>query len=166
MTLQTSGQITLTNIKAEFGGTVPYRLSDYYPGGAYVPVGTSGTNGAVPVFGQPLSLSDFYGTSNYINIGVSVSDVFGETSGTNNITRTMSAVVTGGDGSHTYSWVKISGDSNTNISGSSTGSTVNILCTTPGSFGSNNATFRCTVNDGTSSASDDASGTFIWGDLA
>lgn len=61
MALQTSGPITLTDIANEFGGTVPHSLSEYYAGGANVPAGTSGTNGAVPSSGA-ISLSDFYGT--------------------------------------------------------------------------------------------------------
>lgn len=62
MTLPTSGPLTLANIQTEFGGSNPISLSEYYAGGAYVPAGTSGTNGAVPSSGT-ISISNFYGTS-------------------------------------------------------------------------------------------------------
>lgn len=64
MTLQTSGPIKASEIEAEFGGTPPFRLSDYYAGGPNVPAGTSGPGGAVPSSGA-ISFSDFYGTSNF-----------------------------------------------------------------------------------------------------
>lgn len=62
MTLQTSGQITLNNIQTEFGGSNPISFSEYYAGGANVPAGSTGTNGAIPSSGA-ISLSNFYGTS-------------------------------------------------------------------------------------------------------
>lgn len=62
MTLQTSGAIRFDQIQAEFGGSDPISLSEYYAGGTYVPSGTSGTNGAVPSSGA-ISMSKFYGTS-------------------------------------------------------------------------------------------------------
>jgi hypothetical protein len=65
MTLQTSGAITLAQIQTEFGGANPISMSEYYAGGAYVPAGTSGTNGAVPSSGQ-ISFSQFYGTSDFV----------------------------------------------------------------------------------------------------
>lgn len=66
MTLQTSGAISLNDIQNEFGGANPISLSEYYAGGPYVPAGTTGTNGAVPVSPNPISFSNFYGTSKLI----------------------------------------------------------------------------------------------------
>lgn len=62
MALQTSGAISLSQIAAEFGGTTPHSLSEYYAGGGLVPAGTSGTNGAVPSSGA-ISFSQFFGTT-------------------------------------------------------------------------------------------------------
>ena len=62
MPLPTSGPLTLADIQTEFGGSNPISLSEYYAGGAYVPAGTSGTNGAVPSSGT-ISVWNFYGTS-------------------------------------------------------------------------------------------------------
>lgn len=63
MALPTSGPLSLANIQAEFGGSNPISLSEYYAGGGLVPSGTSGTNGPVPSSGT-ISISNFYGTSN------------------------------------------------------------------------------------------------------
>lgn len=61
MALPTSGPLTLAQIQTEFGGSNPISLSEYYAGGANVPAGTSGTNGAVPSSGT-ISIANFYGT--------------------------------------------------------------------------------------------------------
>jgi hypothetical protein len=71
MTLQTSGAISLNDVQTEFGGGNPIGINEYYAGGASVPSGTSGTNGAVPSSGQ-ISLSNFYGTG----LSVSISDLY------------------------------------------------------------------------------------------
>jgi hypothetical protein len=65
MPLPTSGALSLSNIQTEFGGTNPISLNEYYAGGAYVPAGTSGTNGAVPTSGT-ISILNFYGTQSVI----------------------------------------------------------------------------------------------------
>lgn len=51
MALQTSGPISLNDIAAEFGGTVPHALYEYYSAAAGIP--SSGT----------ISIDDFYGAS-------------------------------------------------------------------------------------------------------
>lgn len=40
MTLQTSGPISLSQVQAEFGGSNPISMSEYYRGGSYVPDGS------------------------------------------------------------------------------------------------------------------------------
>lgn len=62
MPIPSSGALTLSAIQTEFGGANPISLSEYYAGGANVPAGTSGVNGAVPSSGA-ISMSRFYGTS-------------------------------------------------------------------------------------------------------
>ena len=62
MALQSSGQISLSNIATEFGGSAPHALSEYYG------------SDTVPSSGQ-ISFSNFYGTSAFTgfaqgNIGV------------------------------------------------------------------------------------------------
>lgn len=67
MTLQSSGPLKASEIQTEFGGSSPFRLSDYYAGGANVPAGTVGDGGPIPSSGT-ISFSDFYGASNIIDV--------------------------------------------------------------------------------------------------
>ena len=60
MTLQLSGAISISDLVAEFGGSAPHSLSEYYRGGSLVP--NTGTNSGVPTSGA-ISLTDFYGAS-------------------------------------------------------------------------------------------------------
>jgi hypothetical protein len=60
MALQTSGPISINNIKTQFGGDASPALSEFYAGGAFVSAGTRGVNGAIPTSGQ-INISDFYG---------------------------------------------------------------------------------------------------------
>lgn len=62
MALQSSGPISLSQIQSEFGGSNPISLSEYYRGGANV--GSWVTS--VPSSGA-ISMSNFYGTSQYID---------------------------------------------------------------------------------------------------
>jgi len=71
MPLPTSGPLSLADIQTEFGGANPISLNEYYAGGAFVPAGTSGTNGPVPSSGA-ISISSFYGTSAIIPFGEAV----------------------------------------------------------------------------------------------
>ena len=59
MALQSSGQIKLSEIATEFGGTAPHSMSEYYAGGSNVPSGT----GSIPSSGEIQLAADFYGTS-------------------------------------------------------------------------------------------------------
>ena len=164
MTLPTSGPISMTYVRSEFGGDPQSALGEYYAGGPYVPAGTSGTYGAVPSTGQ-ISLRDFYGTANTPALLVNVGNQTEEDFSNIDLYLNLNAVVTGGLGGHTYTWTKVSGDSSITINGSSTGSSVNIKCTTPfGELEQANATFKCTVDDGGSSDNDTAIASFIWVD--
>ncbi len=54
MALQSSGQITLSEIAAEFGGSAPHQLSEYHD------------KGNAPASGEIQLAADFYGTSDQI----------------------------------------------------------------------------------------------------
>lgn len=62
MAIKSSGPLSFTEIQAEFGGSFPYRLQDYYKGGSRIdnavtaPIPSSGT----------IRYSDFYGSENRI----------------------------------------------------------------------------------------------------
>ncbi len=57
MALPSSGALSLSQIQAEFGGSSPISLSEYYRGGAFV----TGNNTGVPASGQ-VRVGNFYGT--------------------------------------------------------------------------------------------------------
>jgi hypothetical protein len=63
MAIKTSGPLPLTDIVAEFGGTAPHSLSEYYKGGALVPAGANAPN--VPSSG-PIGMDDFYGAQKVV----------------------------------------------------------------------------------------------------
>ena len=60
MALQTSGPISIGNLKTEFGDTGSSSLSEFYRGGSLVP--NTGTNAGVPTSGL-IKLSNFYGAA-------------------------------------------------------------------------------------------------------
>jgi len=111
MTLPSSGPLSLSDIQTEFGGSNPISLSEYYAGGAYVPAGTTGTNGPVPSSGT-ISISNFYGTSNIPALSVTADDVSGFDSGPNfigSVTSSGSPNTTpaGGVAPYTYAWTEL-----------------------------------------------------------
>lgn len=63
MALPSSGQIDIDQIRAEFGGTTPVSINQYYRGGGLVP--NISANSGVPTSGQ-ISFSNFYGATAYV----------------------------------------------------------------------------------------------------
>lgn len=63
MALQSSGPISLSQIQAEFGGSNPISLSEYYRNGSY----TTSNNTSVPTSGAT-SLGSFYGSVKAISM--------------------------------------------------------------------------------------------------
>ena len=61
MPLQTSGPISIANLRGEFGGAAPDGMSEYRAGGGRVPSGCSGISGAIPSTLSNLNLGRFYG---------------------------------------------------------------------------------------------------------
>lgn len=69
MAIKPSGPIGLgTDLPAEFGGTAPFSLSQYYRGGGRVP--NAPQNAAVPTSGT-ISLGEFYNTINVLTLTIS-----------------------------------------------------------------------------------------------
>ena len=77
MPVQSSGQIKITDIITEFGGSEPHALSEYYRDGGEV----GGGSPNVPTSGQ-LKISDFYGAT----------DVIVETASDNETDRSLSSI--------------------------------------------------------------------------
>ena len=71
LTPNTSVTLLMSQIQAEFGGTNPALLSEYYAGGTYstgggrVPAGATGTYGAIASSGT-ISIQQFYGSSHIV----------------------------------------------------------------------------------------------------
>ena len=64
MTIKSSGSLNTTEIAAEWGGSQPNSLSEYYSGGSLVYSGAAdGSGNAIPSSGNPISFSDFYDTT-------------------------------------------------------------------------------------------------------
>jgi len=83
MALPSSGILKLSNLATEFTDTVPYKLSDYYRGGALVP--NASVNNNVPTSGA-IRLSNFYSATRRIAVTITIS------SNTTNYTLNTSAV--------------------------------------------------------------------------
>ena len=64
MALQTSGEISLFDIRDEFGQSNPVNLLDYYRGGGIVP--DIPDNSSVPTSGS-ISVQDFYGATDVVD---------------------------------------------------------------------------------------------------
>lgn len=95
MALQTSGQIKLSEIQAEFGGSNPIGISEYYLNGPY----TTSNNTGVPTSGE-ITSSDFYGTTAWTSGSQTFysSGTFTPPSGTNTSTVFTVTLVAGGGG--------------------------------------------------------------------
>lgn len=61
MAVTSSEPISITDLANEFGGDLPHSLTEYYRNGGLVP--TNSTNGSVPTVGNPISLTNFFGTT-------------------------------------------------------------------------------------------------------
>lgn len=106
MALQSSGAISIDDIVAEFGGTSPDGLDEYYRGGTYVPDITA--NNGVPTSGT-ISIEDFYGATNIVvefdqasytvsdveATGVAIASIILNTDGTISITGNSSSPTSG-----------------------------------------------------------------------
>ena len=61
MTIKSSGSLNTTEIVAEWGGSQPNSLSEYYAGGSLVYSGAAdGDGNAIPSSGSAIKFSDFY----------------------------------------------------------------------------------------------------------
>jgi len=77
MAIQSSGAVSLSEIQAEFGGSNPVSLSEYYRGGSYV----TDNNTGVPTSGEVSLAADFYGTAKTVSMTYEVIGGGGEGGG-------------------------------------------------------------------------------------
>lgn len=89
MAVKGSGALSMTEIAAEFGGSTPYSLSQFYRGGGRVPNGPAANNNIAT--SGAISLSGFYGSQRGVAINVTIS------AHTNNLNLRSLAIANGWD---------------------------------------------------------------------
>ena len=154
MALQTSGTITFEQIQAEFGGSNPVGLEEYYAGGAYVPSSAIGSTGVVPSSGL-LTIENFYGTAKVPATGYTDAGNSSGPAGANTVWTVpagvyrISIIVIGGGGGGGVGYNGYSGGSG----GSGSYSYLNNITVTPGDTFSFGLDSDLTVNGGIAFAS-------------
>ena len=144
MTLQTSGAISMSQIAAELGLSLPLSLTDSRV------VGLAGKGS------PPINFSDLYGKSNIrpITVTVNPTNVFVTKTATGSgyvNSGTVTATASNGNGSYTYFWTQLSQSGAViNIGNPNVAATGFSCFTTNGSI--NISAFRCTVTDGVNTA--------------
>lgn len=118
MALPTSGPISLSMIRTEFGVSGTVSMSQLYRGGGIVP--NTPANAAVPTSGA-IKLSNFYGASK-MQLQVVANDIYKSIRRRVNdpsiisMSGTTTTTVTGNSGSVTYLWERIAGSTSISIS--------------------------------------------------
>lgn len=117
MALPSTPPISSEMIRAQYGGSLPFRIQDYYRGGARVP--NTGANATIPTSGA-ISFSNFLGQGGSSGGGgtISVSSnspVSGNefrnepAAGSVSVSAPATVFASGGSGSYTCTWSHISG---------------------------------------------------------
>lgn len=114
MTIVSSGQLSMNDIVAEFGGSGQHGLQEYYRGGSFV--ADNSLNTSVPTSGQ-ITIQDFYGAQKYTPLAILGSQTWstGSTSSTTSSTSvsvpsgTKSVVIMGGIGTNGYRYTTHNG---------------------------------------------------------
>lgn len=165
MTLQSSGPISISQIAAEFGGTTPHSLNEYY-----------GVHPSVPSSGA-ISMSDFYGASlsanvQYLVIASGGGSPFGAGGGAGGMLEGTLFMPTGSTGTVTVGDAVTASSISTKVNGQDSVLTVPSLSTTitaigggsgGGSTSNNNADGRADGNNGGSGGGSTSYGTFSEG---
>lgn len=153
MALPTSPPISLNQIKTEFGATGSRALTEFYRGGSFVP--NTPANSSVPSSGS-ISLLDFLGASNYTAPTATATGASGEMQmgppgdPFANVTTFSPAVcaASGGTGSFSYLWQRVSGDTAITIVGAGTSASAHFQTLALPRNSTRTATWRCRVTDG------------------
>ena len=153
MALPASGAISLASIQNEFGGTTPISIDEYYRGGANV--GAVSSTVGIPASGA-ISFDDFHGKAaaaggSGFSIVVTPGTIYKDGTGTIT-TASVTAVPSGQTGSVTYAWTKVSGDTMTVTSPTSSSTT---FSTAPGFGNTKSAIYKCTATDSASHVASD-----------
>lgn len=151
MTLPASPPITMAQVRAEFGGVAgTTKLSAYVRGGAYVP--NYPANSGVPT-AVPIRLAQLCGATATPPLTASAAPAslsrVTKPSGTDT-TSACAVTTSGGSGSKTYAWARVSGSASINCTSPSASSTTFSAAFTSGVIYT--AVWACTVTDASGSA--------------
>lgn len=152
MALPSSPPITSEMIRLQYGGSLPFRLRDYYRGGGRVPnvaansnVPTSGTISFLNFLGQGTGGGG--GGLSAVNSGATGSQFRNEPAPASvSVSASGTVFASGGSGSYTCTWAHLSGSASIPTPGANSFSP-----TFTASVGKNTALTavkRCTVSDG------------------
>lgn len=145
MALPTSGNLSLSQVRTEFGAPVTTPLSAFLRGGAWVP--DTAANAGAPT-ALPISLRQLLGASAIVNHSVMADDIFSFTftATPQTVSGTSTAVVSNGVGPFTFAWSILTGTGYSLTAGTTTAT---VTATRPSSegFGVATGTVRCSVTD-------------------
>lgn len=102
MPLQSSGQIKLSEIATEFGGSAPHSLSEYH------------NKGNAPASGEIQLAADFYGTANYLASGT-ITPGYATVKNTNDESGYSSGSSNNANGNRTFGSISSNAISGTSI---------------------------------------------------
>lgn len=154
MALPTSGPISLSMIRTEFGVSGTVSMSQLYRGGGIVP--NTPANAAVPTSGT-IKVSNLYGAEK-VSLSVTATDIYNSVfRGSGDpadiyMSGTTSTTVIGNVGPVTYSWEKVSGSPSMSISSSTAANPT--FSTNVGVNTIEEATWRVTVANSGATATD------------
>lgn len=154
MALPTSGPISLSMIRTEFGVSGTVSMSQLYRGGGIVP--NTPANAAVPTSGT-IKVSNLYGATK-VSLSVTATDIYNSVfRGSGDpaaiyMSGTTSTTVIGNVGPVTYSWEKVSGSPSMSISSSTAANPT--FSTNVGVNTIEEATWRVTVANSGATATD------------
>jgi hypothetical protein len=142
MALPTSGNLSLSQVRAEFGAPTTTPLSAFLRGGAWVP--DTPANAGVPT-ALPINLRSLLGASALITHSVQAPQITGFSISPTQAQGSSTAVVSDGIGPFTFAWVWLSGGGGITLTGTATATvTATRTSTSPGSSG---GTLRVTATD-------------------
>lgn len=154
MALPTTGPMTADMIMQQYGGTAPFRISDYYRGGARVP--NIAANSGIPTSGT-ITFANFRGQGGSGGGGLSATS--SPASGTQfrnepapatvTVSSLGNVVASGGTGSYTCTWAHLSGSATIPTPAANVFNPSFSLSVAKNSTVS--AVKRCTVSDGVNS---------------
>lgn len=147
MALPSSPPISSEQIRLQYGGSLPFRIQDYYRGGALVP--NTGANSNIPTSG-PISFYNFLGQGGSGGGGgglaVAANNVNASSVAPAAASGASTASGSGGTGPYTYAWTVVSGGAGISPSGPSSGATRS-FSTTTGGVANFTGVYRVTVTD-------------------